>query len=508
MNRLLSQARLLTPRLAANVGRGVRPTTVFGGASSSLLLWSPPNNNNDGGGGGGGGRVRHLHLSPREVDHLQLHQTGRLAQYRLARGLRLNHPEAVALIAAQMMEAIRDGQHSVADLMDLGKTLLGRRQVMPGVAHMIGQVQVEATFPDGTKLLTVHAPISLQDGDLAEALKGSFLPVPDLKIFGDEGVADAKPGAITTTDEMIEINAGRDLIELSVTNTGDRPIQVGSHYAFTETNKALQFDRQASIGYRLNVPSGASVRFEPGVPMRVTLCRLGGLQNVVTGNLLTNGSAADTSRHDEIMQRVTQQGFLHLPEESVAAGKAFTMERSTYADMYGPTVGDKIRLGDTQLEIRVEKDYTVYGDECKFGGGKTIREGMGQKTGATADEALDVVITNALIVDACLGIVKADIGIKGTSIVGIGKAGNPDLMDGVDMIVGNTTEVIAGEKLILTAGGIDTHIHWICPQQIEEAIASGVTTMFGGGTGPVRLRTRRGQVVDNNFLNWIPHAFL
>ena len=111
----------------------------------------------------------------------------------------------------------------------------------------------------------------------------------------------------------------------------------------------------------------------------------------------------------------------------------------------------------------------------------------GQQTGATADQALDVVITNALIVDACLGIVKADVGIKGTSIVGIGKAGNPDLMDSVDMIVGNTTEVIAGEKLILTAGGIDTHIHWICPQQIEEAIASGVTSMFGGGTGPVRV---------------------
>jgi urease len=154
--------------------------------------------------------------------------------------------------------------------------------------------------------------------------------------------------------------------------------------------------------------------------------------------------------------------------------------------MYGPTVGDKVRLGDTNLVVCVEKDYTVYGDECKFGGGKTIREGMGQQTGATAAQALDTVITNALIIDARLGIVKADIGIKGTCIVGIGKAGNPDMQDGVDMIVGNTTEVIAGEKLILTAGGIDTHIHWICPQQIEEAIASGVTTMFGGGTGPVR----------------------
>src|SRR5712675_1430538 len=161
------------------------------------------------------------------------------------------------------------------------------------------------------------------------------------------------------------------------------------------------------------------------------------------------------------------------------------MKRTHYADMFGPTTGDKVRLGDTSLILEVEKDFTVYGDECKFGGGKVIREGMGQAAGVGANDALDCVITNALIVD-WTGIYKADIGIKNGLIAGIGKAGNPDVMAGVTkgMIVGVTTEVIAGEGLIVTAGGLDTHIHFICPQQAHEAIAAGLTTMVGGGTGP------------------------
>src|SRR3954471_13420681 len=161
------------------------------------------------------------------------------------------------------------------------------------------------------------------------------------------------------------------------------------------------------------------------------------------------------------------------------------MQRRHYADMFGPTTGDKVRLGDTSLVLEVERDHTHYGDECKFGGGKVIREGMGQAAGVGADLALDCVITNALIVDHT-GIYKADIGIKHGLIHGIGKAGNPDVMAGVtpNMIVGVTTEVIAGEGLIVTAGGLDTHIHFICPQQAYEAIAAGLTTMIGGGTGP------------------------
>ncbi len=161
------------------------------------------------------------------------------------------------------------------------------------------------------------------------------------------------------------------------------------------------------------------------------------------------------------------------------------MNRAHYAEMFGPTTGDRLRLGDTSLILEVERDHTVYGDECKFGGGKVIREGMGQAAGVGDDLALDVVITNALVLDIT-GIFKADVGIKNGLIVGIGKAGNPDVMAGVTdrMIVGVTTEVIAGEGLILTAGGLDTHIHFICPQQAHEAIAAGLTTMVGGGTGP------------------------
>src|SRR5436190_10536907 len=161
------------------------------------------------------------------------------------------------------------------------------------------------------------------------------------------------------------------------------------------------------------------------------------------------------------------------------------VKRQHYADMFGPTTGDKVRLGDTSLILEVEKDFTVYGDECKFGGGKVIREGMGQAAGVGDKESLDIVITNALVVDYT-GIYKADLGIKDGLIAAIGKAGNPDVMAGVtrDMIIGVTTEVIAGEGLILTAGGLDTHIHFICPQQAHEAIAAGLTTMVGGGTGP------------------------
>ncbi len=162
---------------------------------------------------------------------------------------------------------------------------------------------------------------------------------------------------------------------------------------------------------------------------------------------------------------------------------AANLSRAAYAQMYGPTVGDRVRLADTELFIEVEKDFTIYGEEVKFGGGKVIRDGMGQSQVTRAEGAVDTVITNALIVDHW-GIVKADIGLKGGLIVKIGKAGNPDTQPGVDIVVGPGTEVIAGEGRIVTAGGVDAHIHFICPQQIEEALMSGVTTMLGGGTGP------------------------
>ncbi|MAT77327.1 urease subunit alpha [Candidatus Poribacteria bacterium] len=165
---------------------------------------------------------------------------------------------------------------------------------------------------------------------------------------------------------------------------------------------------------------------------------------------------------------------------------SLNIPRQTYADLYGPTVGDKVRLADTELFIEVENDHTAYGDESKFGGGKTLRDGMGQMPGVTRDQGtLDLVLTNALILDYW-GVVKADIGVRNGKFVGIGKAGNPNLMEGVsqDMIVGTGTEVIAAEGMIVTPGGLDVHIHFICPQQVNEALSSGITTMIGGGTGP------------------------
>ncbi|GLI22235.1 MULTISPECIES: urease subunit alpha [Xanthobacter] len=159
------------------------------------------------------------------------------------------------------------------------------------------------------------------------------------------------------------------------------------------------------------------------------------------------------------------------------------MPRAAYAHMFGPTTGDRVRLADTSLVIEIEKDFTVYGEEVKFGGGKVIRDGMGQSQVTNADGAMDTVITNAVILDHW-GVVKADVGLKNGRIARIGKAGNPDVQAGVDIIIGPGTEIIAGEGKILTAGGFDSHIHFICPQQIEEALASGVTTMLGGGTGP------------------------
>src|SRR4051795_4754271 len=159
------------------------------------------------------------------------------------------------------------------------------------------------------------------------------------------------------------------------------------------------------------------------------------------------------------------------------------LSRAAYADMFGPTNGDRVRLADTDLVIEVERDLTIYGEEVKFGGGKVIRDGMGQSQVSQQEGAADTVITNALIVDHW-GIVKADLAIRNGRIACIGKAGNPDIQPGVDIVIGPGTEIIAGEGKILTAGGIDAHIHFICPQQVEEAIASGITTMIGGGTGP------------------------
>ncbi|KAJ8508727.1 hypothetical protein ONZ45_g9016 [Pleurotus djamor] len=430
-----------------------------------------------------------MRLLPREEAKLLLHQAGFLAQKRLARGLRLNQTEAVALIASQLQERIRDGQNSVAELMHHGKTMLGRRHVLPSVPALLHEIQVEGTFPDGMFLVTVHHPICTDSGDLEAALYGSFLPIPSDDKFPDvdeeDYTPDKVPGAVIAKKERILINEGRERIRLRVTNNGDRPIQVGSHYHFIETNGALSFDRAQAYGKRLDIAAGTAVRFEPGDTKTVTLCAIAGNKIITGGNSLASG-VVDLSRRDDIVTALVQKAFGHVPDPEIVSVEMSTdMSREAYISMYGPTTGDRVRLGDTSLWIEVERDETVYGDEVKFGGGKSIREGMGQATDRPSSATLDLVITNALIVDWS-GIYKADIGVKDGVIVGIGKAGNPDVMAGVHpaLVIGSSTEVIAGEKLIVTAGAVDVHVHYICPQQVTEALASGTTTMIGGGTGP------------------------
>ncbi len=289
------------------------------------------------------------------------------------------------------------------------------------------------------------------------------------------------PGETLVADGDITLNAGRPVTELAVTNTGDRPVQVGSHFHFAETNRGLDFDRQAAHGLRLDIPAGTAVRFEPGDTKTVRLVPLAGAREVYGLRGLTEGPLDDAA---------AASGGAGAAPSSSAGEEAgglpnLAIPRTQYAQLYGPTTGDRVRLGDTGLFAEVERDLTVYGEEVVFGGGKVLRDGMGQNGQVTRDggDVPDTVITNALIVDHS-GIYKADVALRDGHIQAIGKAGNPLIQDGVDIVVGSSTEIIAGERKILTAGGIDTHIHFISPDQIPTALASGVTTMIGGGTGP------------------------
>ncbi|MFJ3956684.1 urease subunit alpha [Arthrobacter sp. NPDC090010] len=280
------------------------------------------------------------------------------------------------------------------------------------------------------------------------------------------------PGETLVADGSITLNAGRPVTELDVTNTGDRPVQVGSHFHFAETNRKLDFDRDAAHGLRLDIPAGTAVRFEPGDRKTVRLIPLGGSREVYGLRGLTEGPL-DAPQGDDAPSSASGTSLPNL-----------TIPRTQYAQLYGPTTGDRVRLGDTGLFAEVEKDLTVYGEEVVFGGGKVLRDGMGQNGRMTRDQDVpDTVITNALIVDHT-GVYKADVALRDGHIQAIGKAGNPLIQDGVDIVVGASTEIIAGERKILTAGGIDTHIHFISPDQIPTALTSGVTTMIGGGTGP------------------------
>ena len=226
-------------------------------------------------------------LTPTEMERLTIFTAAEIARRRRGRGLKLNHPEAVALISDEILEGAREGRR-VADLIGFGSTILNSDDVMPGVGEMMPVIQVEGTFPDGTKLVTVHEPIRP----------------------GKEKRTDAvQPGEVITLDGDIEINAGRQGSTLKVVNTGDRPVQVGSHYHFFETNKALEFDRAAAFGTHLDIPAGTAVRFEPGESREVDLVVFGGTGEVFGLNALTMGTTRNEARRDEALRRARERGF-------------------------------------------------------------------------------------------------------------------------------------------------------------------------------------------------------
>lgn len=223
-----------------------------------------------------------MHLTPRETDKLMLHLAGTLAKERKERGLKLNYPEAIAYISSQLLELARDG-HSVTELMRMGTRMLATDDVMDGIPEMIHEIQLEATFPDGTKLVTVHNPIT--------------------------GNGKVIPGEILTEPGDIELNAGKDTAQIAVANTADRPIQVGSHYHFFEVNKALEFQRERAYGMRLDIPAGTAVRFEPGETKRVNLVEIGGTREGYGLNDLTDGKLDDPDTKKKALEKAAEQGF-------------------------------------------------------------------------------------------------------------------------------------------------------------------------------------------------------
>ena len=248
-----------------------------------------------------------MKLTPHESEKAELTGIGFIAQKRLASGVRLNVPETIALLVTRIMEMARSGKYSVAQLMDLGRTMLGSTEVMAGVPSMVDEVQVEATFRDGTKLVTVHNPISRTSGDLALALEGSFLPVPDAALFTSQVVPNEKefiPGEVIAKPGVIELNVGRNVTTVVVMNDSDRPVQIGSHYHFIETNPCLVFDRIASYGKRLNVPAGTAIRFEPGESKTVSLVDIAGNMVVRGGNNICDGPV---DKSPENLQKIARR---------------------------------------------------------------------------------------------------------------------------------------------------------------------------------------------------------
>jgi urease subunit gamma/beta len=250
-----------------------------------------------------------MHLTPHEIEKLMLHTAGSVAQKRLARGLRLNYPEAVALIATVTLELIRDGNSSVTQLMDTGQKLLGKNQVLRGVPEMATDVHIEGTFPDGTKLVAIRNPITADDGDLALALYGTFLPIPSLAVFkNDPSSTDFLPGEYFPAEGDLTLNEGRPATDFPITNTSTRPIQIGSHFHLVEANPRLHFDRALAFGQRLDIPAGAAIRFEPGETRTVSTVPIAGRKIIRGGNTLTDGPVSDASK-SATLDRVKSRNF-------------------------------------------------------------------------------------------------------------------------------------------------------------------------------------------------------
>ncbi len=248
-----------------------------------------------------------MRLAPKDIEKLMLHNAGALAQKRYARGILLNYPETIALLSAQLLEFIREG-YSVAELMDLGMKILGVDDVMEGVAQIVDEVQIEGTFPDGTKLVTIHHPVCNKNLSNGYALYGSGLTKSNEKLVIDNTI-NPSPGSKVYAPDPIELNAGRQIKTIDVVNSGDRPIQVGSHYIFSETNAALKFDRTGVIGYRLNIPAGTAVRFEPGEKKIINLVEIAGEQKIFGGNNLIQGTVTEADL-PQIAERMKQHGFI------------------------------------------------------------------------------------------------------------------------------------------------------------------------------------------------------
>lgn len=247
-----------------------------------------------------------MRLTPRDIEKLMLHTACVVAQKRYARGLKLNYPEAIALISGQLLEFIRDG-HNLSELTEMGTYILGTDDVMPGVAEMINEVQVEGTLVDGTKLVSVHEPIKYQNLDPKLALYGSGLTKSKDRLETDNSM-NFIPGETEILDIPVKINEFRDTISMNITNTGTRPVQIGSHCNFAETNRALKFDRIASVGYRLNIPAGTAIRFEPGETKTVELVEISGEKKIFGGNNLVNGEYS--GRKKEIESAMKEKSFI------------------------------------------------------------------------------------------------------------------------------------------------------------------------------------------------------